>query len=137
MLNGSTYGAIYGSSRERTGARDGSLSHDDHRRILSLGHQTPTRGTNLLECLQLAVDAGAAHATRARGAQNATQQVRASTSGQPDDCRASASRILAEPLAKDLQHILRAENRVAARTNRNRALVGLSIREDRRAPQLS
>jgi len=49
MLNGWAYGAIYGSSRERTLALDGWLWHYNHRRRHSaLGHQPPIRRTNLL-----------------------------------------------------------------------------------------
>jgi transposase InsO family protein len=49
MLNGWAYGAIYGSSRERTAALDGWLWHYNHRRRHSaLGHQPPISRTNLL-----------------------------------------------------------------------------------------
>jgi transposase InsO family protein len=49
MLNGWAYGAIYGSSNERTHALDGWLWHYNHRRRHSaLGHQTPISRTNLL-----------------------------------------------------------------------------------------
>lgn len=49
MLNGWAYGAIYGSSRERTAALDGWLWHGNHRRKHSaLGHQPPVNRTNLL-----------------------------------------------------------------------------------------
>jgi transposase InsO family protein len=49
MLNGWAYGAIYGSSRERSRALDGWLWHYNHRRRHSaLGHQTPASRTNLL-----------------------------------------------------------------------------------------
>jgi transposase InsO family protein len=49
MLNGWAYGAIYGSSRERTHALDGWLWHYNHRRRHSaLGHQPPLSRTNLL-----------------------------------------------------------------------------------------
>ena len=49
MLNGWAYGAIYGSSRERTLALDGWIWHYNHRRRHSaLGHQPPIRRTNLL-----------------------------------------------------------------------------------------
>jgi len=49
MLNGWAYGAIYGSSRERTAALDGWLWHYNHRRRHSaLGHQPPVSRTNLL-----------------------------------------------------------------------------------------
>ena len=49
MLNGWAYGAIYGSSRERTNALDGWLWHYNHRRRHSaLGHQPPISRTNLL-----------------------------------------------------------------------------------------
>src|SRR5204862_4551967 len=49
MLAGWAYGAIYGSSRERTAALDGWLWHYNHRRRHSaLGHQPPATRTNLL-----------------------------------------------------------------------------------------
>ena len=49
MLAGWAYGAIYGSSRERTKALDGWLWHYNHRRRHSaLGHQPPVSRTNLL-----------------------------------------------------------------------------------------
>lgn len=52
LLAGWAYGAIYGSSRERTVALDGWLWHYNHRRRHSaLGHQPPVAridGTNLL-----------------------------------------------------------------------------------------
>jgi transposase InsO family protein len=49
MLAGWAYGAIYGSSRERTAALDGWLWHYNHRRRHSaLGHQPPVTRTNLL-----------------------------------------------------------------------------------------
>jgi transposase InsO family protein len=49
MLNGWAYGAIYGSSQERTKALDGWLWHYNHRRRHSaLGHQPPASRTNLL-----------------------------------------------------------------------------------------
>jgi transposase InsO family protein len=49
MLNGWAYGAIYGSSRERTQALDGWLWHYNHRRRHSaLSHQPPISRTNLL-----------------------------------------------------------------------------------------
>ena len=49
MLNGWAYGAIYGSSHERTQALDGWLWHYNHRRRHSaLGHQPPITRTNLL-----------------------------------------------------------------------------------------
>jgi transposase InsO family protein len=49
MLNGWAYGAIYGSSRERTAALDCWLWHYNHRRRHSaLGHQPPISRTNLL-----------------------------------------------------------------------------------------
>ena len=50
MLNGWAYGAIYGSSRERTAALDGWLwRYNHHRRHSAIGHQTPiTRLNNLL-----------------------------------------------------------------------------------------
>jgi transposase InsO family protein len=49
LLNGWAYGAIYGSSRERTRALDGWLWHYNHRRRHSaLSHQAPISRTNLL-----------------------------------------------------------------------------------------
>jgi transposase InsO family protein len=49
MLDGWAYGAVYGSSRERTRALDGWLWHYNHRRRHSaLGHQPPVSRTNLL-----------------------------------------------------------------------------------------
>jgi transposase InsO family protein/transposase len=49
LLNGWAYGAIYGSSHERTAALDGWLWHYNHRRRHSaLGHQPPASRTNLL-----------------------------------------------------------------------------------------
>jgi transposase InsO family protein len=49
MLAGWAYGAIYGSSAERTAALDGWLWHYNHRRRHSaLGHQAPINRTNLL-----------------------------------------------------------------------------------------
>jgi transposase InsO family protein len=49
MLAGWAYGAIYGSSRERTAALDGWLWHYNHRRRHSaLGHQPPLGRTNVL-----------------------------------------------------------------------------------------
>jgi transposase InsO family protein len=49
MLNGWAYGAIYGSSNERTNALDGWLWHYNHqRRHSALGHQPPITRTNLL-----------------------------------------------------------------------------------------
>jgi transposase InsO family protein/transposase len=49
MLAGWAYGAIYGSSRERTAALDGWLWHYNHRRRHSaLAHQPPITRTNLL-----------------------------------------------------------------------------------------
>jgi transposase InsO family protein len=49
MLTGWAYGAIYGSSHERTLALDGWLWHYNHRRRHSaLGHQPPVSRTNLL-----------------------------------------------------------------------------------------
>src|SRR5215211_1413900 len=49
MLNGWAYGAIYGSSQERTRALDGWLWHYNHqRRHSALGHQPPVSRTNLL-----------------------------------------------------------------------------------------
>jgi transposase len=49
MLSGWAYGAIYGSSRERTAALDGWLWHYNHRRRHSaLGHQPPASRTNVL-----------------------------------------------------------------------------------------
>jgi transposase InsO family protein len=48
MLAGWAYGAIYGSSSERTKALDGWLWHYNHRRRHSaLGHQTPVSRTNV------------------------------------------------------------------------------------------
>jgi len=48
MLAGWAYGAIYGSSRERTAALDGWLWHYNHRRRHSaLSHQPPVTRTNL------------------------------------------------------------------------------------------
>ena len=49
MLAGWAYGAVYGSSNERTNALDGWLLHYNHRRRHSaLGHQPPVSRTNLL-----------------------------------------------------------------------------------------
>jgi transposase InsO family protein len=49
MLNGWAYGAIYGTSHERTQALDGWLWHYNHqRRHSALGHQPPVSRTNLL-----------------------------------------------------------------------------------------
>jgi transposase InsO family protein len=49
MLAGWAYGAIYGSSNQRTAALDGWLWHYNHRRRHSaLGHQPPVTRTNLL-----------------------------------------------------------------------------------------
>ncbi len=49
LLAGWAYGAIYGSSRERTAALDGWLWHYNHQRKHSaLGHQPPVSRTNLL-----------------------------------------------------------------------------------------
>ena len=49
MLNGWAYGAVYGSSQERTAALDGWLWHYNHRRRHSaLSHQPPASRTNLL-----------------------------------------------------------------------------------------
>jgi transposase InsO family protein len=49
MLNGWAYGAIYGSSTERTTALHGWLWHYNHRRRHSaLNHQPPVTRTNLL-----------------------------------------------------------------------------------------
>jgi transposase InsO family protein len=49
LLAGWAYGAIYGSSRERTTALDGWLWHYNHRRKHSaLGHQPPVTRTNVL-----------------------------------------------------------------------------------------
>ncbi len=49
MLAGWAYGAIYGTSKERTAALDGWLWHYNHRRRHSaLGHQPPVSRTNLL-----------------------------------------------------------------------------------------
>jgi transposase InsO family protein len=49
LLNAWAYGAIYGSSAERTAALDGWLWHYNHRRRHSaLGHQPPITRTNVL-----------------------------------------------------------------------------------------
>jgi transposase InsO family protein len=49
LLGGWAYGAVYGSSHERTAALDGWLWHYNHRRRHSaLGHQPPVSRTNLL-----------------------------------------------------------------------------------------
>jgi transposase InsO family protein len=49
LLAGWAYGAIYGSSRDRTLALDGWLWHYNHqRRHSALGHQPPVSRTNLL-----------------------------------------------------------------------------------------
>jgi transposase InsO family protein len=49
LVNGWAYGAIYGSSKERTTALDGWLWHYNHRRRHSaLGHRPPVSRTNLL-----------------------------------------------------------------------------------------
>jgi len=49
LLDGWAYGAIYGSSNERTKALDGWLWHYNHqRRHSALGHQPPVSRTNLL-----------------------------------------------------------------------------------------
>ncbi len=49
LLAGWAYGAIYGSSHERTAALDGWLWHYNHqRRHSALGHQPPVSRTNLL-----------------------------------------------------------------------------------------
>ena len=49
LINGWAYGAIYGSSRERTAALDGWLWHYNHRRRhAALGHQPPISRTNVL-----------------------------------------------------------------------------------------
>ena len=49
LLAGWAYGAIYGSSRERTTALDGWLWHyNHHRRHSALGHQPPISTTNPL-----------------------------------------------------------------------------------------
>ena len=49
LLNSWAYGAIYGSSQERTAALDGWLWHYNHRRRHSaLGHQPPVTRTNVL-----------------------------------------------------------------------------------------
>ena len=49
MLGGWAYGAIYGSTAERSAALDGWLWHYNHRRRhAALGHQAPISRTNLL-----------------------------------------------------------------------------------------
>jgi transposase InsO family protein len=49
LINGWAYGAVYGSSSERTAALDGWLWHYNHRRRHSaLSHQPPVSRTNLL-----------------------------------------------------------------------------------------
>jgi len=49
LLAGWAYGAVYGSSSERTRALDGWLWHHNHRRKHSaLGHQAPINRTNVL-----------------------------------------------------------------------------------------
>ena len=49
MIAGWAYGAIYGSSHERTAALDGWLWHYNHRRRhAALSHQPPITRTNLL-----------------------------------------------------------------------------------------
>jgi transposase InsO family protein len=49
LLSGWAYGAVYGSSRERTAALDGWLCYYNHRRRHSaLGRQPPVSRTNLL-----------------------------------------------------------------------------------------
>ena len=49
MLSGWAYGAIYGTSQERTAALDGWLWHyNHHRRHSALGHQPPASRTNAL-----------------------------------------------------------------------------------------
>jgi transposase InsO family protein len=49
LLTGWAYGAVYGSSRERTTALDGWLWHYNHqRRHSALGHQPPLSRTNVL-----------------------------------------------------------------------------------------
>jgi len=49
LLAGWAYGAIYGSSTERTAALDGWLWHYNHRRRHSaIGHQAPITRTNVL-----------------------------------------------------------------------------------------
>jgi transposase InsO family protein len=49
LINGWAYGAIYGTSQERTRALDGWLWHYNHRRRHSaLSHQPPASRTNLL-----------------------------------------------------------------------------------------
>jgi transposase InsO family protein len=48
LINGWAYGAIYGTSQERTAALDGWLWHYNHRRRHSaIGHQPPVTRTNL------------------------------------------------------------------------------------------
>src|SRR6266700_3504888 len=49
LINGWAYGAIYGSSQQRTRALDGWLWHYNHqRRHSALGHQPPVSRTNVL-----------------------------------------------------------------------------------------
>lgn len=49
MLSGWAYGAIYGSSRERTAALDGWLwTYNHHRRHSAIGHKPPTERLNNL-----------------------------------------------------------------------------------------
>ena len=49
LLAGWAYGAVYGSSHERTLALDGWIWHYNHqRRHAALSHQPPIRRTNLL-----------------------------------------------------------------------------------------
>jgi transposase InsO family protein len=49
LLTGWAYGAVYGSSHERTAALDGWLWHyNHHRRHTALGHRAPVSRTNLL-----------------------------------------------------------------------------------------
>jgi transposase InsO family protein len=63
MLAGWAYGAIYGSSRERTAALDGWLYHyNHHRRHRAIGRQPPiTRLNNLLGSYRRSSRAGRSH----------------------------------------------------------------------------